>query len=398
MIRKLKVKNFKSLKDFEVEFGKFNVLIGRNNSGKSNIIDVLSFLGEGFRDPIEKIFIRRGGYKEVVFGGNEENDIEVEAEFELNVRKTNFLFEYYVKISGKYDVIKVVEEKVTIKKGNVLINEIPDPEWFGEMPSKFSDIFQQISTKAFEGFMNRTKEFNEKLKNEIEQLKKLPETVMENSVSVLLFARTLCQIYTYQIIPQNIKLQYPETFIDKYLALDKKCENLALFLLKLSQQDKKRFERIKGLLSGVVDDIEDISPTVEGKHVYLKVKDKNFDKYFYPESVSDGTISLLSHITIMETAKKDAVICFEEPENYIHVRLLEFLIDLMKNSDKQIILATHSPYFVDWCDPEDMVIVEKENGETKARRVKNPKKLNESLIECGMTLGESYHSDELKND
>ncbi|ODS38345.1 MAG: hypothetical protein A7315_12585, partial [Candidatus Altiarchaeales archaeon WOR_SM1_79] len=313
MIRKLKVKNFKSLKDFEVEFGKFNVLIGRNNSGKSNIIDVLSFLGEGFRDPIEKIFIRRGGYKEVVFGGNEENDIEVEAEFELNVRKTNFLFEYYVKISGKYDVIKVVEEKVTIKKGNVLINEIPDPEWFGEMPSKFSDIFQQISTKAFEGFMNRTKEFNEKLKNEIEQLKKLPETVMENSVSVLLFARTLCQIYTYQIIPQNIKLQYPETFIDKYLALDKKCENLALFLLKLSQQDKKRFERIKGLLSGVVDDIEDISPTVEGKHVYLKVKDKNFDKYFYPESVSDGTISLLSHITIMETAKKDAVICFEEP-------------------------------------------------------------------------------------
>ena len=101
---------------------------------------------------------------------------------------------------------------------------------------------------------------------------------------------------------------------------------------------------------------------------------------------------------IIETSEEWDIICFEEPENYIHMRLLEFLADLMKNSGKQVILATHSPYFVDWCDPEDLIIIEKENGGTKARRIKNPKKLKESLIEYGMTLGESYHSDELKND
>ena len=387
MIRKLKVKNFKSLKNFEVEFGKFNVLIGRNNSGKSNIIDVLSFLSEGFKDPIGKIFIRRGGYKEVVFGGNEENDIEIEVEFELNFGHVNFRFDYYIKISGKRDVIKVIEEKVKIKKDDNPVNEISDLGWFGKITSVRTPYADPMDFEEIEKRMKTVRTF----------AKLGSGSGFEGSALLMIFN----WIHTYKIIPQNIKLECPETFVDKYLTLDTECKNLALFLLKLSQQDKQKFERIKELLSRVVEDVEDISPTVLGKNVYLMVKDKNFDKYFYPESISDGTISLLSHITILETTKKDvigAIICFEEPENYTHMRLLEFLVDLMKNSDAQVILSTHSPYFVDWCDPEDLAIIEKENGETNARRIKNPKKLKESLIEYGMTLGESYHSDELKND
>ena len=151
------------------------------------------------------------------------------------------------------------------------------------------------------------------------------------------------------------------------------------------------------MLSGVVDDIEDISPTVEGKHVYLKVKDKNFDKYFYPESISDGTISLLSYITIIETIKENTIVCFEEPENYIHMRLLEFLVDLMKNSGSQVILATHSPYFIDRCEPDELIIIEKENGKTTARKI-DPERIKKEIGEYGGTLGEMYYSDEFKKE
>ena len=41
MIKRLKVSNFKSLRDLKIDFRKFNVLVGRNNSGKSNIIDCI---------------------------------------------------------------------------------------------------------------------------------------------------------------------------------------------------------------------------------------------------------------------------------------------------------------------------------------------------------------------
>ena len=39
MITKIEIENFKSIEKATVELGKFNVLIGPNNSGKSNFIE-----------------------------------------------------------------------------------------------------------------------------------------------------------------------------------------------------------------------------------------------------------------------------------------------------------------------------------------------------------------------
>jgi len=46
MIKKLVIENFKSLEKLELELDKFNVLIGPNSSGKSNILQAISFLSE----------------------------------------------------------------------------------------------------------------------------------------------------------------------------------------------------------------------------------------------------------------------------------------------------------------------------------------------------------------
>ncbi|KLO21563.1 hypothetical protein X275_08740 [Marinitoga sp. 1197] len=43
-IKKLKVKNFKSFNELEVELKNFNVLIGANAAGKSNFIHIFEFL------------------------------------------------------------------------------------------------------------------------------------------------------------------------------------------------------------------------------------------------------------------------------------------------------------------------------------------------------------------
>ncbi|OQX22411.1 MAG: hypothetical protein BWK75_00830, partial [Candidatus Altiarchaeales archaeon A3] len=111
-----------------------------------------------------------------------------------------------------------------------------------------------------------------------------------------------------------------------------------------------------------------------------------------------GTISLLSYISIIEISEKSDIICFEEPENFIHARLLEFLIDLFKESDAQIILTTHSLPLIDLCSPEDIIIVEKEKGKTKARRIQNREEFKKFLDENGLTLGEVYYSSELKDE
>lgn len=44
MIRRIAVKNFKSLRDVSLELGTRNVLVGPNMSGKTNFLSIFKFL------------------------------------------------------------------------------------------------------------------------------------------------------------------------------------------------------------------------------------------------------------------------------------------------------------------------------------------------------------------
>ena len=68
MRKRLEVKNYKSLKEFEIDFGKFNVLVGKNASGRSNIINCLKFIHDLSSSSIHDQINLRGGYSKIVFG------------------------------------------------------------------------------------------------------------------------------------------------------------------------------------------------------------------------------------------------------------------------------------------------------------------------------------------
>jgi len=44
MIKRLQVKNYKSLKDLDLELNRTNILVGPNMSGKSNLIDITYYV------------------------------------------------------------------------------------------------------------------------------------------------------------------------------------------------------------------------------------------------------------------------------------------------------------------------------------------------------------------
>jgi len=86
---------------------------------------------------------------------------------------------------------------------------------------------------------------------------------------------------------------------------------------------------------------------------------------------------------------------FEELENYIHPRLLELMVDIIRNAAErtQILLTTHSPYLVDLLTPEELYIVEKKEGRTQVKRAAERKKIHDALQESG--LGEMWYSGSL---
>jgi predicted ATPase len=77
MIKRIKTRNFLSLKEVDVELGTRNVFVGPNMSGKSNLIECLKFLqdatGSGSRNdstPLQEALSRRGGFTELVWKGH----------------------------------------------------------------------------------------------------------------------------------------------------------------------------------------------------------------------------------------------------------------------------------------------------------------------------------------
>ncbi len=68
------------------------------------------------------------------------------------------------------------------------------------------------------------------------------------------------------------------------------------------------------------------------------------------------------------------------------------MVEVLKRSEAQIILSTHSPYLINLIEPEDVIVVEKEGNETKVSRIKDPKELKARLADLELGLGEYYYS------
>src|SRR5712692_9092471 len=91
MIKRIKVRNFLSLRDVNVELRSTNALVGPNMSGKSNLIECLKFLQEAVNrrtagdniSALQQAFSRRGGFKEVAWKGETEKHITLELAAEL---------------------------------------------------------------------------------------------------------------------------------------------------------------------------------------------------------------------------------------------------------------------------------------------------------------------------
>ena len=57
MIDKIHIKNFKSIVDLKLDLGRFNVIIGSNGSGKTNILEAITLASIASQDKLDMEFL-----------------------------------------------------------------------------------------------------------------------------------------------------------------------------------------------------------------------------------------------------------------------------------------------------------------------------------------------------
>jgi len=125
------------------------------------------------------------------------------------------------------------------------------------------------------------------------------------------------------------------------------------------------------ILKEIVPDIEDViveKSLIDGK-IELYIKDRNYKTEKIPESlISEGTKNLIIILTAILQSREPILICIEEPENGLHPLFFErfagFIRSICKRLGHHIWVTSHSPLFVRYLKREELVVVDKINGQT----------------------------------
>lgn len=113
-------------------------------------------------------------------------------------------------------------------------------------------------------------------------------------------------------------------------------------------------------------------------------------------AASEGTLKWLAFLAAIETQDFFAI---EEPENYMHPWMQQELVRMLRERsvDKHapVIISTHSETMLNAIDPTEVRVVSLEKGRTRIREIKRQARLREAIASTGFGLGFYYLSGEL---
>jgi len=206
------------------------------------------------------------------------------------------------------------------------------------------------------------------------------------------FRKILEKIEIYNFDLQKLRQKVK---IGKVTKLNSDGSNLTAVIHFLRNKDRETYEELERLLKSAVPEIKYLeTPPTEDGNANLEIVEENLDKRIDLSEMSDGIPWLLAHIYVLLFLEPHSLVCFEEPSSFIHPRILQFLVNMFKSVDAQVIVTTHNPFFVNLVEPEDLIIFEKIEGKTKCKRIENPEEMKKRIIK-DIPLGEIWYSGEI---
>jgi predicted ATP-dependent endonuclease of OLD family len=331
MLTSLRIQNFRSIRDASVKLGQVNLFIGPNNSGKSNYLKGIKLMALTANE------FPKTGLSPTLFPSLLPRSI-LSSEVIRTVAQTDKVNNKFIDLIIGYEY-EVLDEEKTFFTTEVLILD--------EMREKH----------VFTGYLDQGyyDEDEHSIPSEI--------NILREEIKGLLI---------YKIEPASFNLSIGLSHQPK---LSANGNNIVNFLYYLGQNYKSLYRALENDFARCVHDLVSIStpadPNEPGK-LKLKFFDKN-DTSYWAEEVSEGVLYFLALLCVVHQPNPPKLLLLEEPEKGIHPRrikeVMNFIFELARLRNIQIIITSHSPYIVDhFADiPECISVFDRENGETIIR-------------------------------
>jgi AAA15 family ATPase/GTPase len=377
MIKKISVKNFRSLEEVSVDFDEgLNVVIGENDTGKTSLIDVLKILFDNkvvepddFYNETDEIFIEvefdnQIFLKKIIKYGDTENKIKITEDKLINLKE---------KLESVFDSIDVNEQR----------DLLTYPAQLFGFQLRSNTNLDNLKTKVIEKIDDCLS--NETFIFDVKNNPDYPITFLDGRAfddvnkffQEMFFKDKSRDMWNEKITPDETIYEWVDDNLNNFArGLTAEIESLGIM------------ERIATYLPNFSKIL--IQPTFKPVNfsIDLDVKFMNADgnKILF-EKMGDGTRRRVTMALLEYKGEKKDVTTyvFDEPDTHLHVKAQMELLEILRNfEDKQIILTTHSPFIMNAVKPQQIRLFSLEDSITKIKSIDDGD-IEVTLNELGIT-------------
>lgn len=414
MLTRLEVDGFKNLVNFSVDFGPFTCIAGTNGVGKSNLFDTIRFLSLLADHTLTEAALR-------VRGGSPENSaisdlfqrrsdgilrpIKITAEMLINPNvyddfgrptKANSTFLRYELEIGYEEANQIgsLGRLVLLAERLNYITEGKSAQHlrFPHSATLFRDKVVINERRTRSGYISTHISNDGKTEITIHQdgggrgpgqvasASTAPRTIVgtsnTSSTPTILAVRREMQNWKFLALEPST-MRRPDRFqSDPFITSS--GEHLPATLFRLANAERSRsgapedvYARVANRLSSLIA-VDDVRVAVDQVRQLLTLEARERDGNYYPAlSLSDGTMRFLTLAILVEDSENQGLVCMEEPENGIHPAKIKEISTLLHdlsvdpnetpgydNPLRQVIVATHSPAFVQFQIADDLLFAQ----------------------------------------
>jgi predicted ATPase len=383
MVRSLRIEGYRPFRDFKAELAPLNVIVGANGTGKSSLFEFIRFLSDAVQMAIPpEIVVGSIGRQIFHRPGPDRLGWEITAD----VLKGTALL-YQAVLLGPVGRIHIPNERVSVA-------EVTDGSTVGE------DFLNVTEGKGF-ALADAADVGRQSL--EIVRPNELGLTTIGNYKFETLYRlrEFISEWRCYGAFSMDMERVRRSVPIEQEPILNENCSNLSAVLFYLSSEHPQTFSELKFWLRLAIPGFRDLSVKARGGpgEVIAFWQEEGSDTELTLADLSDGSLHFLAWSALCLVPNPPSLLCIDEPDQGIHPRALPILAGMLQkaSSRTQVLVATHSSFFLSQFDIESVAVMKKVNGESIYVNPSGSKALLANLEEFGASELEIMHrSDELE--
>lgn len=377
MLRKVKIENYKSVVNQTFELGRFNVVIGANGCGKSNLLEAIAMAGLSSSGALlPEMFENRG----------------------IRLSDNRFMRSAFEDVDKEFISVKVETSDGDESVYRIYYNAEQKPaQWEDVVEEETKILLSTIQENGSQFKVKDLKNFIEKMSKKLDEDNTLNVNLFEKDNHSLVLARSRVNglknftIYSLEETELRSLDQMPST------KLGRTGKGLLPYLKDLSKTEDgiNILNEVKENLM-VIDWFEDLEmpESVLSQDSTLKLKDRYVDEsldFFDQRSANEAFLYLLFYFTLFISDETPSFFAIDNIESSLNPKLCKLVVsklaELAEKHNKQVILTTHSPFVLDGLDELSetkrlLVVSRNSDGYTVVNQIKSDKSRSIPLSEA----------------